>query len=224
MVTKAMLREAAGEAERALLKSLENKTYEPHQFSNRFEKKIDKLIRRAKHPFRYNVMRSAAAILLVIVILFGMVFAISPEVRASVINWIKSTFFEYSQYSSNGGEDNTEYEYYFRVVPDGYSELTAIDSKDGKIYAYVHKDGYMMQLSYAHGNRDHNFFVKTDVHTHIEGFVNGNEADIYVTNDEKETNAIIWRDEKTDTLFCISTKADKDLLIALAETVVKMPK
>lgn len=157
MVTNAMLREAAGEAEKALLQSLENKTYEPHQFSDRFEKKIDKLIRRAKHPIRYNVMRSAAAILLLVVVLFGMVFTISPEVRATVINWVKSTFFEYSQYSSNGGEDNIEYEYYFRVVPDGYSELTAIDSKDGKIYAYVHKDGYMMPFSYANGNRDNNF-------------------------------------------------------------------
>lgn len=66
--------------------------------------------------------------------------------------------------------------------------------------------------------------MKTDLHTHLEGFVNGNKADIYITNDDKETNAIIWRDNETDTLFCISTKADKDLLITLAETVVKTPK
>ena len=110
MVTNAMLREAAGVAESALLQALENKTFGPHQFSERFERKMNKLVRRAKHPIQYNVMRSAAAILLVAAILFGMVFAISPEVRADVINWIKSTFFEYSQYSGEGEIDNTEYE------------------------------------------------------------------------------------------------------------------
>ena len=74
------------EAENALLKSMESKTYEPHQFSDRLEKKIEKLMCRAKHPIRYNVMRSTAAFLLLVVILFGMVFAISLEVRANVIN------------------------------------------------------------------------------------------------------------------------------------------
>jgi len=127
MVTDVMLREAAGEAENAILASLSMRTVEAHQFSNQFQKKIDKLIRRAKHPIQYQVMRSAAAILLLVAILFGMVFAISPEVRASVINWVRSTFFEYSQYSSEG-DNNTDYEYYFPLVPDGYSELTVIDT------------------------------------------------------------------------------------------------
>ena len=113
MVTRATLQEAAGEAEYALLKSLENKTYEQHQFSKNFEKRISKLIRRAKHPIRYNVMRTTAAILLLAVILFGLVFTISPEVRAGVINWVKSTFTMYSQYSSDGNNSSIEYEYFF---------------------------------------------------------------------------------------------------------------
>jgi hypothetical protein len=224
MVTNAMLREAAGVAEGALLQALENKTFEPHQFSEQFERKMNKLVRRAKRPIQYNVMRSAAAILLVAAILFGMVFAISPEVRADVINWIKSTFFEYSQYSGEGEIDNTEYEYYFPTIPEGYSELSAIDSKDGKIYLYVHKEGHMLQFSYAKGNRAHNLFVKTDLHSYIEAQVNGNLADVYITESTEETNAIVWRDSKTDTLLCITAKADKDLLIALAESVTKTQK
>ncbi len=224
MVTNAMLREAAGEAEKALLQSLENKTYEPHQFSDRFEKKIDKLIRRAKHPVRYNVMRSTAAILLAVVILFGMVFAISPEVRAGVINWVKSTFMRYSQYSSDGNNSNIEYEYFFQTVPSGYSELKIIDSKDGKTYLYINKEANLLQFTYAHGSRIDNFFVKTDLHTHIEGFVNENKADIYIANSNKESSAIVWQDSETDTLLCISAKADIDLLIAFAESVTKSPK
>lgn len=224
MVTNVMLREAAGVAERSLLQTLENETSEPHRFSEQFERKMNKLVRRVKHPIQYNVMRSAAAILLVVVILFGMVFAISPEARAGVINWIKSTFFEYSQYTGDGEIENAEYEYYFPVIPDGYSELTAIDSDDGKTFVYVHKEGHVLQFSYAKGNRAHNLFVKTDLHSHIEAQVNGNIADVYITESTVETNAIVWRDSKTDTLLCIIAKADKDSLIALAESVIKTQK
>lgn len=224
MVTKAMLREAAGEAEYALLKSLENKTYEPHQFSDRFEKKIEKLIRRAKHPIRYNVMRSTAAILLLVVILFGMVFAISPEVRANVINWVKSTFMRYSQYSSDGNNSNIEYEYFFQTVPSGYSELKIIDSKDGKTYLYINKEANLLQFTYARGGRLNNFFVKSDLHSHTEEFINGNKADIYITSSNNDSNAIIWIDAETETLLYINAKVSRDLLVEFAESVTKKPK
>ena len=224
MVTNAMLRQAAQEAENALLQSLENQSYEPHLFSTRFQKKIGKLIRRAKHPIRYHAIRTAAAILLLIVTAFGIVFATSPDVRADVINWFRSTFMRYSQYSNEGENSNIEYEYFLETIPGDYSELKTIDTKDGKTYLYINKEGSLLQFTYARGNRNDNFFVKTDLHSHIEGFVNGNKADIYITNSDKESSAIVWKDSETETLFCISAKADKELLIALAEAVNKTPK
>ena len=92
MVTNAMLRQAAQEAENALLLSLDNQAYEPHHFSTRFQKKIGRLIRRAKRPIRYHAIRAAVAILLLIVTAFGVVFATSPDVRADVIKCVRSTF------------------------------------------------------------------------------------------------------------------------------------
>ena len=43
MVTDKMLQQAAGEVEQAMLKLLSAKDITPHQFSERFEKKIKKL-------------------------------------------------------------------------------------------------------------------------------------------------------------------------------------
>lgn len=224
MVTNAMLRQAAQEAENALLQSLENQTYEPHLFSTRFQKKIGKLIRRAKHPIRYHAIRAVAAILLLIVTAFCVVFAASPDVRADVINWFKSTFMRYSEYSSDGQNNHAEYEYFFKAVPSNYSELNEIDMKDGKTYFYVNKDGSLLQFTYARGGRANNFFVKTDLHTHIEGVVNGNKADIYIATSDEESSAIIWIDVETETLLYINAKVSRDLLIELAETVIKAPK
>ncbi len=224
MVTNAMLRQAAQEAENVLLQSLENQTYAAHPFSDRFEKKINKLIRRVKHPIRHHAIRTAAAILLLIVTAFGIVFATSPDVRADIINWFKSTFMHYSQYSSDGQNSNTEYEYFFETIPSEYTELKTIETKDGQTYLYINKEGKLLQFTYAYGGRDDDFFVKTDLHTHIEDYVNGNKADIYISTVDEESSAIVWLDSETETLLCISAKADQALLITLAESVRKSPK
>lgn len=224
MVTDKMLQQAAEEVELAMLSSLSAKHIEPHQFSERFEKKMRKLINRFNHPIRYNVLRSAAAIIFSMFTLFGSLVAFSPEVRASVIGWFKETFFEFFQYSSPGDVEPAEYEYHFAAAPEGYKELQVIDSKDGKTFLYADKNGHILQFSYAHGDRAHNFFVKTDLHSHYDGFVSGNKADIFITESDQETNAIVWRDNETNTLLCISAKVDQDLLIAFAESIVKMTK
>ena len=98
MLTDAMLSEAAAEAERFLL-SIVPEDGEPHTFSKRFEWKMRKLIRRTNHPIRYQVMRTAAAVVLAIATLFGTVMAVSPEARAAVIGWVKSAFHEFFEYS-----------------------------------------------------------------------------------------------------------------------------
>lgn len=64
MLTEDMLQKAAAEAEKFLLQALAEEA-QPHQFSAKFEKKIKKLTRRARHPVRYQVLRYAAVIVLV---------------------------------------------------------------------------------------------------------------------------------------------------------------
>ena len=221
MVTKAMLQEAAGIAEKIRLQSIENMPQVEHQFSARFERKMNKLIRQVEHPVRHTIFRSVAAVLLLAFILFGMVFAISPEVRASVINWAKNTFFEFTQYSAIQNTENADSEYYLQFIPEGYSEFRTNDTKDGKTFIYIHEDGHLLKFLYAYGNGAHKLSIKTDLHTHIEAHVNGNKADIYITDSELESNAIVWTDSESDCLFFVGAKADKDLLIALAESIVK---
>lgn len=221
MVTKAMLQEAAGIAENRRLQSIENMPQVEHQFSARFERKMNRLIRRVEHPVQHAFFRSVAAVLLLVFILFGMVFAISPEVRASVINWVKSTFFEFTQYSANQNTENADFEYYLQFIPEGYSEFRTNDTEYGNTIIYIHEDGRLLKFLYADGNGAHKLSIITDLHTHIEAHVNGNKADIYITDSELESNAIVWTDSESGYLFFIGAKADKDQLIALAESVVK---
>lgn len=236
MLTDAMLKEAAAEAERFLLSVLPEDDGEPHVFSKRFERKMSKLIRRVNHPIRYQVMRAAAAVVLVIATLFGAVMAVSPEARAAVVGWVKSAFQEFFEYSSGGpntsknadetannqADEQTKYEYYLSVIPEGYLTLAAEDFPGGKTYLYVNDLGKILQFTYTYGAENSSLFVKTDDYEQHTSFVNNLPADIYIALKENETSVIVWQDFNADVLFQISAMADQTELIEIAKTVEKI--
>lgn len=223
MITDAMLREAAAEAERFMLAHLPE-VQEPHVFSKRFERKMQKLISRMKHPIRYQVMRYVAAVLLAIITLFGAVLAVSPEARATVIGWVKSTFLEYFQYSNDNTDDPVQDEYELTVVPDGYRQLSVVERTDGKTYLFVNDSGSILQFAYAYGEKFDSLFIKVEDYEQTTGYVNGVLADIYIPINDDETSAIAWIDAKENVLFHIFAKADQAELILIAESVQKKNK
>ena len=240
MLTDAILREATAEAERFLL-SIVPEDGEPHVFSKRFERKMQKLIRRADHPVRYRVMRVAAAVALAIVTLFGAVMAVSPEARAAVVGWVKSAFYEFFEYSNEVPSTNNEptnnndtnrptsehvkYEYCLSVVPEGYRELNDIEKVDGKVYLYVNDLGQILQFTYTYNTTTSNsLFAKTENYQKHSAFVHEFAADIYIAINAGETSGIVWQDVEEDALFQISAMADQVELLNIAQTVAKINK
>lgn len=233
MLTDAILKEATAEAERFRL-SIVPEDSEPHEFSKRFLRKMEKLIRRANHPIRYQVMRTAAAIALAILTLFGAVMAVSPEARAAVIGWIKETFGVYVQYSNDevygnkGANSNNDIpkvtmaEYHLAVIPEGYRALNVIEKADGRLCLYLNDPGHILQFTYTYGVESSSLFIKAEDYVHHAGFVNELPADIYIPLTESETSAIIWQDPHSGALFEIFAMADQVELIEIAETVAKI--
>lgn len=226
MLTDAILREATAEAERFRL-SLVPEDGEPHEFSKRFLRKMEKLIRRANHPIRYQVMRTAAAVALVIVTLFGAVMAVSPEARAAVIGWIKETFGVYTHYSSGNTTpedtniDPIQYEYHFSEIPEGYTELMSEDIPGGKAYLFADNSGNILHFTYTYDPDNNSLFIETENYEYHNGLVNDLHADIYISLHENDTSIIIWQDQQNGVIFEIHAMSDQTGLIAIAETVEK---
>ena len=220
MITDAMLKEAAAEAERFMLAHLPE-IQEPHVFSKRFERKMQKLLARAKHPIRYQVVRYVAAVLLAIITLFGAVLAVSPEARATVIGWVRSTFFEYFEYEKENTDVLIQDEYELAVVPDGYKELNVIKRTDGIMYVFADNSGNILQFAYAYGDRAESVFVDVSNYQQYSDHVHDFPADIYIATKDDETSVIIWRDTDADVIFRVQAKANQAGLIKIAESVRK---
>lgn len=220
MITDAMLREAAAEAERFMLAHLPE-VQEPHVFSKRFERKMQKLISRMKHPVRYQVMRYVAAVLLAIITLFGAVLAVSPEVRATVFGWVRSTFYEYFEYDKDNTDVPIQDEYELAVVPAGYRQLSVVEKADGKMFIFADDSGSILQFSYAYGGKINGVFVDVNNYQQYSDSVRNLPADIYIATKEDETSVIVWQDANADVIFRVYAKADQAELIEIAESVRK---
>ena len=217
MISDALLREAAAEAEVCLLANLPE--VQPHEFSAGFERKMKRLISRANHPIRHQVLRYAAAVLLAVLTLFGAVLAVSPEARAAVFGWVKNTFYAFVEYSSSGTGNGAKYSYHLTKIPDGYKLLKIDNSESEMLYLYADESGGIFQFSYISGENASKTLFITKEHQHYTGTVRGFAADIYIANNQNETSTIIWIDKDEDILFYICAKANMEELIVLAESV-----
>ena len=90
MITEEMLREAAEKASEALTAYYE-RDYDPDkplEIPPEFEKKIERLKRRAKHPVFYKTMNRVASIALAILITGSAWITVDAEARAAVVGWV----------------------------------------------------------------------------------------------------------------------------------------
>lgn len=223
MITEEMLISAAGEVSAAIVGSLSE---EPHQFSPMFERKLRALIHRAEHPVRYRVLRQAAAVLIVAISIFSVLYLTVPTVRAATDHWIKTTFGRYIQYYPEEVIiPEVQYDYYLPNEFDGYRLLSEIDRGEDKCYIYSNNDGNLLSFEYVRNSSNSSMFLM-DINTHqyIHGYVGDFPADIYIAQTTDKSSLIIWQNSTENVLFCIQAIGEKDQLISFAEKVEKISK
>lgn len=226
MLTDAILKEATGAVVEFRLSAIADEG-EPHIFSDRFERKMKKLIHRAEHPMQYRVLRVAAAIVLAITTLFGGVIAASPEVRAEVVEWLKSTFaggIRYVTDSENSSETALPpYDYRLSAVPEGYEEYSVLDSTSSKHYTYINGEGQALKFAYKYPMGAGGVDIYGN-YEYCTGFVNGVPAELYISPDGSEASVIVWHDPETEAILWLKAWENAEILIEIAQTVERIHK
>lgn len=227
MITDEALRAALEEVDNAILASLPKPSECEHQFSARFEKRMRKVRRRAKHPTVYKVLRQVACFLLAILILFSSVMVFSSEARAAVINWLRDQFGIFSHYffagdPSSTGREHSDYE--LGWVPNGYNHANTQKSDNRTTLIYISDAGGLLQFSYLYGAESNTLFMDQGEYDHKATSLGNATADIYIALNDNKTNGIVWSDDNTGALLYISADLSEDELIKIASGVVKKEK
>lgn len=222
MISDERLREAARKAEESLLASLPEPEECEATFSPEFERKMEKLIRRTKPPVRHRIMKAVACFLLVVLVGAGSVLTFSMEARAAFVSWVKEVYETQIIYRffQNSEETSDSVIYQPTWVPSGY-KLTLESVSDGpSTIEYRDDSDNRIVFTYFQNTSALVFQIEqdsTDIYKQVS--VNGITAELYLDQDEGNTNVLIWTDEGSDTVFRILAPFGEVELIEMAESV-----
>lgn len=223
MITDEELRRAAAIAEERLLSSLpepEDCDFEP---SSRFHRRMKGVFQRAEHPVLFWAKRSAACLLLVFFIGSAALLTFSTEARAAFFGWIKNSYDTYFVYQYDGDPPEVQEgaKYYPTWIPEGYWE--AWRDEIDEYFVFQNDNDQLISFSFAQktADTDSSMFLAFGEHgadTHSAS-VGEYPAEIHIARDEDQQNAVVWTNEKENTIFFISAFLSENELIKMAESV-----
>ncbi len=222
MITDEMLSQAARELAGAINESLPDPHECNHQFSAKFERKMKRLIKKANHPTRYNILRSAAILFLVLLLGFSSVLMVSVEAREIVFGWIRRQSEYFSEYFYEGRQNSgTTTRYAPGWMPDGYAYEKTLEIDGGEIFLFKNADGAIAQFSYTTAQADASLFIELADYQYQQVLIDGLTGDLYIAPDDSLRSELVWRDQTGQTLFSLSAIAKPEDLISAAKKIVK---
>lgn len=222
MITDEMLAQAAAELADAINASLPAPEECHHQFSAKFERKMKRLIYKTNHPIQHRILRSVASILLVILLGFSSVLAVSAEAREAVFGWIREQYKSFYAYFFEGQQvDDGPATYSPGWMPDGFEYATTLEIAGGEVYIYTDANGSIAQFSYSTTPDNFGFYVETVDYEYRVVYVNGLVGDLYIPYDDSLSSELLWKNSSGDTIFSVSAPIEEELLIKIAEQIEK---
>ena len=223
MIHKDKLSASAAKATMAIIDSLPAPGECSHEFTPRFQKKMQRTIRRAKHPIIYNIPRRVACFIIAAIIIGSTWLTVDADARTEIFAWIREKYEEFIEYRFVGKpsseKEKTDYE--LTWLPDGYTENDRLITEDGCTIIYSH-DVSLIQFVYSTGADADSLFVgdfNGEVQTiQIGEFI----ADFYQAQNNSQSSTVVWMSAQKDTLFSITTSLPKDIIIELCKSVQKI--
>lgn len=220
MITDEMLAQAAAELADAINASLPAPEECHHQFSTKFERKMKRLIYRTNHPIQHRFLQSAASILLVILLGFSSVLAVSVEAREAVFGWVRGQYESFYAYFFEGQSEESEpVSYYPGWMPDGYAYETTFEIAGGKSLVYIGSDGTIAEFSYSTSPENFVMFIESVECEQRSVWINGIEGTLYIPYDSSVASGIVWINKASNTIFHISASIESDVLMQIAEQI-----
>ena len=108
--------------------------------------------------------------------------------------------------------------YYMSWLPEGSEFVTSYEIPGGESYVYTNENDAVVQLTYT-TDMDSSLFVDGADYVEKSITVNGCEGTIYISQNEGETNSIVWTDNTVPVLFFFSGDCSEEELLKVAENV-----
>ena len=188
-------------------------------FSNAFEKKIKKLMRRADHPILYRTLKRIAVILLTLLIAGTVWISVDADAMAVFFGWfnevIGNSFVYHHNESANGNTKPVDYRPLW--IPDGYSENTVNVFVDETTVLYKSEAKGYLRFSYIISLEKRTWYLDITDADIKDCCVNAQPAQLFISKLDSVASGITWTTE--DSVFLITGFVTEAELIRMAESV-----
>ena len=216
MIKDELLRKAAEEWEKECLTELPQ---EEHEFSEAFQRRLARTKRQKGRSVGVVALRCVAAVLVLCLTVFGVLMAVSPEVRADVVNRYKA--FYYTVKGSSEVPKAERKDFCLTWLPDGCREYGVTETSHHKFYDYVDSEGHFLSFVYWYDGKLHMGVQNYERKTVMLGDI---EAEVFLSPYADESSYIVWKDPTEGVHFAIKAFGDEELLIKLALSVAEKEK
>lgn len=220
------LKQAACQAGQAITESLPEPEDCTHAFSLDYQRKLQRLSRRARRP-RYRPALRAACMLLVCLLGCGMLLQVNAEAKELFLGWAGRLEDREQRYAFSGpaAERDSAERYVLPEIPEGY-EAASIELSDhnGNMLYYnaqgqVFEFGYLKQDTVSSASA---LYFQTEGMERQEAEVDGRPADLYLDESGEAGSLLVWKDAGGRVLFYLCGHLEAEELLALAERVEKI--
>lgn len=220
MMNNELITLAATEYENALLSALSEREWEPHDFSPKFEGKMEKLCRKVHRRPTFTTLKRVAIIALISALLAGSLALTNPTVRAAVIDWVKEYIKGAYTFLPQDNHHEIFWDFELSWIPYGYKLSETNENSAGRTLVY--KSNFKTDITFTYMNTFNigADYIFTDPAIVKNVTVNGLSAEIYIFPASKKPNAIICSTQDKNIQFLITADADEETLIKLAESIV----
>ena len=216
----------------AIKRDCENATYKDASFepTESYQRSIKKML---KNPLKWekirmrpvwkNVLQKVAVLLITFSLGVGSIMAISPTVRAAMIQWVVEWYETHIIYRFRGDDiTGTMPQYEITTLPNGYFEIEGerIEESNYVSKTYQNNEGEQIYFDYTYMQQGSAVDIVTEGIEVIGVSVNGREGQIYLGEDtEAQHSTITWIDAETNLQFTIDACLNQTELLCLAESV-----
>ena len=224
MISNEFIRQATEEYHEESMSSIPTENEIDHVFSDQFEKNMESVIKKNKHPQLKRVLRMAASFALVILIAGGSVMALSPTARAAVMGWLFGQEGTVFSYTSMGTKTESEvfYKYDLAQIPEGYVLWQEIVDETQSIMLYAEEEtGLLLKLTATPNDGTGAMFLITTTDQKETVQIGDITADLYPSESEDSAPGLAWVDPENDYLICLDGFFSQEELIDMAISLIK---
>lgn len=219
------LKKAAQQVRRSMLDALPPPEACTPEFSPAFQAKMNKLLlqKPPRSPLK-RLARTAAAILLVILVGMSAWLALDLEARAEFASWVVQRFGRYYVYDSLiHNIDGQLPDHGITALPEGWTLAVSADDDLQRVRVYDTDRG-RVTLTWFPLRHDLRFVVAANDNddylvSRTEILVNGQPADYYCYPYSSRSSSLLWLDDQAGIGFCLMGYLDLETMVQLAESV-----